>query len=78
MVYAALIACAFFTVWLGITLKYITPVVILSFILIIPAIKAAYILKKYSGDKIKLMTSSKITILIQGLTGVMLIIGVLK
>jgi 1,4-dihydroxy-2-naphthoate octaprenyltransferase len=78
MLYAALIACAFFTVWLGITLKYITPVAVLSFLLIIPAIQAAYILKKYPSDKIKLMTSSKITILIQGLTGVMLIIGVLR
>jgi len=75
ILYAALLACAFFTIVLGVALKYISPVALLSFVLVIPGVKAAYILKEYPSDKIKLVTSSKITIAIQALAGVILIIS---
>ncbi|MCM8797592.1 MAG: prenyltransferase [Candidatus Omnitrophica bacterium] len=73
LLYAALIACAFLTVGIAVKLKYIHPIALASFLLAVVAYRAAYILKRYYNDKLKLITASKMTILIHGLTGIILI-----
>lgn len=75
LLYYALQASAFLTVLLNVYLGYINPLGLLSLALIPLAVKAAAILKKHAGNKEKLVESSKLTISIQALAGLILIIS---
>lgn len=77
MIYCLLIVFAFILVFLNIILGHLGKWAILCFPLIIIPIKAAGILKKYPADKIKLMESSKLTILLHTLVSVVLILNLL-
>jgi len=75
LLYYALIFCAFFSVILSIVLGYLKPLTLISLIFILPALKAANILKKSYADKMCLTESSKLTIAVQALVSIILIIG---
>lgn len=75
--YYILIFFAFLFIVLNVALKYIKPTALFSFFLVFAVIKAAEILKKYPGDKIKLIESSRLTIAIHTVTSVIFIITVI-
>jgi len=72
--YLLLVACAFFAIIYGVTSGYLNPCALFSLVFILPAIKAAQILKRHPQDKAKLVESSRLTIALQNLTGLSLII----
>ncbi|MCX5710262.1 MAG: prenyltransferase [Candidatus Omnitrophica bacterium] len=75
LLYFLIIISAFAAIIAGIWLGYLGKITLISFILIIMAIKAAGILKKHYNDKTLLMRSSAATINLQALVGIILIIG---
>ncbi|MEW6101701.1 MAG: prenyltransferase [Candidatus Omnitrophota bacterium] len=77
LAYGLLIALAFFTISINVFLGYLKSWGLFSFILIIPGLKAAKILRDFPTDKIKLIESSKLTIAVQALTGLILILTAL-
>jgi len=56
---------------------YLSPVSVISLLLVIPAVKAGDILRRDYSDKPKLIGSSRLTINIQAFSGVILILGLL-
>ncbi|MDD5595553.1 MAG: prenyltransferase [Candidatus Omnitrophica bacterium] len=77
LLYALIVFFAFFFIFLNLTLGYLKPIVFLSLIFVLPALKACSILKKHPHDKMRLIGSSKITIALQTIVGIVLILGVL-
>jgi 1,4-dihydroxy-2-naphthoate polyprenyltransferase len=77
IVYSWLLFFAFFSVALGVVLKFISPLALASCVLVFPAAKAVKILKDCYNDKVKLVDLSKLTISLQALTSIVLIIVVL-
>jgi len=77
ILYAFIIFFAFFFIFLNLAFGYLKPIVFLSLIFVFPALKACGILKKYPRDKLRLIESSKLTIALQTLVGIVLILGVL-
>lgn len=77
LVYYALLGLIMASIGWAIGLGYLHTIAWLSFLAILPAIKAANILKNHYDDKEKLVESSKLSIGIQTLVGLVLIIGVL-
>ncbi|MFH1457981.1 MAG: prenyltransferase [Candidatus Omnitrophota bacterium] len=71
--YFLLVFSAFLTIALNVFLRYVQPIALLSFIFIIPALKAMRILKMFYAQKEKLIESSKLTIALQTMTGIVLI-----
>jgi 1,4-dihydroxy-2-naphthoate octaprenyltransferase len=67
----------FLSIILSIILGYLSPFSFLSLVFIFPAIKATRILKKSYDYKIKLIQSSKLTILVHTLVSAVLILDVL-
>lgn len=76
--YYLLVILAFLSLLLGIVFGYLNPAAFFSFLLIFLAAKAAGILKKYPQDKTRLMASSKLTILLHTLAGIILIFSVIS
>lgn len=77
LVYYALLAAILASIGWAIALGYLPAIAYISFLAIMPAIKAANILKNHYEDKEKLVESSKLSIGIQALIGLALIISVL-
>lgn len=77
IIYAALIILAFITIAINLTLGYLGKLAYLSFIFILPASKAAEILKNYPADKQQLIHSSKLTILVHTLVSIVLILDII-
>lgn len=77
IIYLALISAALIAIVANVISGYLRPLTLLSLVLILPALRAAKILKEYSSNKKKLMESSKITITIQALAGIILILGII-
>jgi 1,4-dihydroxy-2-naphthoate polyprenyltransferase len=77
MLYCILMGLAFLSVALNVMAGYLTPAAFLSFPVILIAARAARILKRYPGDKIKLVESSKLTIRVHAITSAILIMVVL-
>ncbi|MDD5356516.1 MAG: prenyltransferase, partial [Candidatus Omnitrophica bacterium] len=73
--YYMLIASGLLSIFAALALGYLGIVSILSLLIIFPAIKTGKILKNYYSDKLKLISSSKITINIQMLSGMILILS---
>jgi 1,4-dihydroxy-2-naphthoate octaprenyltransferase len=76
ILYSVLIILAFLSILLGVFLKFMTSWALISWVLILPAMKAAGILKRYYTDKSRLMESSKLTIAVQALVSIFLVAGV--
>lgn len=77
ILYSLLMLLAFFSIGLSVALEYLNPVALVSFLFILPAAKSAKILKRDFDSKIKLVESSKLTIMVQALVSLILILGVL-
>lgn len=77
LVYYLLSGLAFFSILLNIISGYLGVWALISFIFIIPAHKAAIILKKCPQDKMRLIASSRLSIAVQSLVSLVLIIGVI-
>ena len=77
LLYFILISGALLSIALNILNSNLSAWSALSFILILPALKATGILKNDYNDKIKLMESSKLTIAIQVLAGLAVILGII-
>jgi 1,4-dihydroxy-2-naphthoate polyprenyltransferase len=75
--YLALITCAFITIAVNLRLGLLGKTAYLSFIFMLPAIKAARILKNHCSDKEKLVISARLTILVHTLVSMALIAGIL-
>ncbi len=73
MLYYALQALAFSSILLNVFLGYMNFFALLSLALIPVVIKAANILKRHAGNKERLVESSRLTIAVQALTGLILI-----
>lgn len=77
LLYLILIFCAFSSIAINILNGYLSVWSVISFILLLPAWKAAAILKKSFGDKTKMIDSSRVTIAIQALAGLAMILGII-
>lgn len=77
LLYLALIACVFITIVVNLRLGILGKTAYFSFIFILPAIKAAGILKNHYSDKEELVISSRLTILMHTLVSMALIAGIL-
>jgi len=76
VLYYLLISFAFIAVVLSIFLGYLSRLSLFSLIFILPALKAAGVLKRCFPDKIKLLESSKLTIAAHTLVSLVLILDV--
>jgi len=77
LIYYLLIILAFLAIIVNILLGYLGIQSALSLAFIIPAHKAAIILKRYPTDKMRLVESSKLTIAVQSLVSLVLITGLI-
>ena len=77
LIYYFLIFFGFLVILIDIILKYLNIIASFSFLLIIPAIKAGGILKKYSFNKSQLVKSSRLTIMIHFFISIILILAIL-
>lgn len=75
LLYYTLVFCAFLCIILSVVLGFLKPIALLSLIFILPALKAAGILKKFFADKKRLIESSKLTIAVQAVVSIILILG---
>ena len=65
--------CAFAAIGLDIFKHFLSPGAAVSFLLLLPAFKAAGILKKFYPDKLKLIQSSKLIIFVHNVVSIILI-----
>jgi 1,4-dihydroxy-2-naphthoate octaprenyltransferase len=77
ILYFILMLLAYLAIAIGIILGFLSIFAILSFISIIPAIKATRILKRFYAEKEKLIESSKFTIWVQTMVSIILILSAL-
>ena len=77
LVYYLLVFLGFLSIALNIAFRYLGFIAIISFIFILPALRAGAILKTYPHDKIRLIESSQITIALQALVSIVLLIDIL-
>lgn len=75
--YCVLVALAFLSIAWDVSVGYINPVVTFSFLLVFIPLKAAAILKNHYDDKIKLVASSRMTIILHNIVSMILIFGVI-
>ncbi|MDD5044696.1 MAG: prenyltransferase [Candidatus Omnitrophica bacterium] len=78
LLYSGIVLCAFLSVALNIYYGYLGVISFFSFFLIFFAGRAAVILKNNYADKTKLLASSRLTILVQNLAGIILILDLLR
>ncbi len=78
LLYLVLIICAFIAIAVNLRLGFLGKIAYVSFIFIIPAMKASGILKNHYSDKEKLVVSSKLTILVHTLVSAVLIASLLQ
>lgn len=77
LLYAALVVCAYVSLAMALMMKLIGPVSLISCIGIVLAVKAAIILQKNYQDKQVLVTSSKLTIALHTLVGVLIVLDII-
>jgi len=76
ILYTGVVAAAFVSIVAGTIAGYLRPVSLFSLLGIIPAYRAAQILKDHYADKARLIESSRLTILAQVMASIILIAGV--
>ncbi|MFA5271989.1 MAG: prenyltransferase [Candidatus Omnitrophota bacterium] len=72
--YYFLIFAGFSSILLNVLLSFLNPLALITFLFIIPAVKAEKIIKKFYENKTELMQSSKLTIVVQNLVGACLVL----
>jgi 1,4-dihydroxy-2-naphthoate octaprenyltransferase len=77
ILYFLLVFIALLFITLNMSLGYLGPIALFSFLVLFPGLKAAKILKKDFGNKAKLIESSKLTITIQTIVSIILILDML-
>lgn len=77
IIYVILISLGFAFILTAVLLGLINYLVLISLLGIIPAIKATKIIKEFYKDKTKLVESSKLTINLQALIGIILVVSIL-
>lgn len=77
LLYCGIVFLAFFSIVLNVILGYISPWILVSFVTVFPTIKAIRILKQWPQDKVRLIESSKLTLVVQTVVSVVLIVGLL-
>jgi 1,4-dihydroxy-2-naphthoate octaprenyltransferase len=78
VVYCILMCLGFLSILPNVVRGYLKPLALFTLILIVPAVKAAGILRRFSDDKTKLVNSSRLTIMIQTWAGIILAWGALR
>jgi len=78
LLFALLIILAFFSVFIAVARGYINFIALYSLIFVIIPFRAAYILRKYYHDKLRLVESSKLTIALQTLVSIFLILSIIR
>jgi 1,4-dihydroxy-2-naphthoate octaprenyltransferase len=73
MLYYAFVLLAFISILICVLRRHLTPFSCFSFIPVLFAIRAANILQKFTDDKVRLMDSSRLTIMIHTLVSLILI-----
>jgi 1,4-dihydroxy-2-naphthoate polyprenyltransferase len=76
LIYYLLLILALAAVAASVFVGFLNPVALAALVLIFPGIKAANILRRFPGDKQRLMDSSRLTIAIQAIASIILIIGI--
>ncbi len=77
LLYGFLIVMALISMVCNVLLGYINAGSLGALILLVPALKAALIVKEFPSDKLRLVNSSKLTIMAQSLVGLWLIVAAL-
>lgn len=77
IIYCILVFFGYLTIILNISLGYLSPLSLLSLLFIVFSLKAINTLKQYSNYKTKLISSSKLTIAVQALVGLILILDLI-
>ncbi|MBC8436668.1 MAG: prenyltransferase [Candidatus Omnitrophica bacterium] len=77
LLYCTLVFMGFFSILTAIALGYLSWTANFSFLLIIPAVKSALILRRHSDNKRALVEASKLTIAVQTLVSIILIFTLL-
>lgn len=77
LLYCTLVFMGFFSILTAIVMGYLSWAAIFSFLLIIPAVKSALILRRHPDNKRALVEASKLTIAVQALVSVILIFTLL-
>ena len=77
IIYYFLVFSAFISIAISGKLGYLNKFSYLSFILILLSLKTINILEKYYDDKMRLIESSKLTIMLQAFVGIILIISLI-
>jgi 1,4-dihydroxy-2-naphthoate octaprenyltransferase len=77
LIYCTLIILAFVSIVFNVIYGLISSWALISFVAIFPVIKAVVILKKWPNDKVRLVESSKLTIVIQSVVSLILIVGIM-
>lgn len=78
LLYIFLIVMAYASILANVIAGILRPAALVSFIFIILAVKAAGIIKAYPLEKARLVGSSKLTVMLQGLASLILILGVVR
>lgn len=78
LLYLSLSLVAYLIIILCVVRGYISPLALVSLVLIFPALKATSILKKCFSDKSRLTESSRLAIASQAMASIILILAVLK
>ncbi len=76
LAYMLIMFLAFSFVGLSVILGFLKPLALFSLVFISPSLKAVNILRKHYLDKIRLVESSKLTIVVQAGVSVVLILGI--
>ncbi len=77
IIYIFIVLLAFASIALNIIQGYLSIFCVFSFLFLIPAVKAASILKNHYENKTELLESSKLTIAIQGLVSLILTLDII-
>ncbi|MFA5090735.1 MAG: prenyltransferase [Candidatus Omnitrophota bacterium] len=75
LLYIILLALGYLSIILGVVFGYLGNFALLSLVLVFPGMKAAGILRDHAGGKIRFRESSKLTILLHTMAGIILILS---
>jgi 1,4-dihydroxy-2-naphthoate polyprenyltransferase len=76
--YCALIILAFISIVVNVLFGTLKPVALISLVFIVLAIKAAMIIRSFPEDKVRLMNSSRLTVLLHTIVSIILIAGLAR
>lgn len=77
VLYYILIALAFFSIVLNIILGYLSILSLLSFVFVFMGLKSARILRHHFGNKTRLIESSRLTVALQTVVGLIIVLDII-